>query len=238
MDLGAQFRVTREQLGLTLEDISARTKIPMQLLADFEMNDLARWPKHRVYQVGFLRAYAMEVGLNAEQVVALFVAARLEQRTEICVTKPKPTEPARGRFVLGAATVAICLSATLLVVFSHQVRPGDRTLSLPTPPAHATSDIRLEAGRTEDTPGAALRDVPADSEVEGELLIHSIPTNAWVVVNGLGRGRTPTRIQYLPVGSYTIRLLRDSYQSEEQRVTLTPDRPARTVRIILHELAP
>lgn len=240
MDLGFHFRVTREQLGLTLEDVSTRTKIPRRLLADLEMNDLARWPKHRIYQIGFLRAYATEVGLNAEQVVAQFVAVCPEQRTEIRAPKPEPTKPAARRFVLGAATVAICLFVGLLMVFPQQVRPGDTAGSLPNLPARAPKDIRLEPRGTEAASGAAAlstRDVPADSEVEGELLIQSTPGDARVVVNGIGRGRTPARIQYLPAGSYTIRLVRDGYQSEEQRVRLTLERPARTVRMTLRELA-
>lgn len=241
MDLGSHFRVSREQLGLTLEDVSTRTKIPRRLLADLEMNDIARWPKHRIYQVGFLRAYAIEVGLNTEHVVAQFVAAWPEQRAEISAMKPEPepTKPAPRRFVLGAATVAICLFLILLIVFPQQIRPGDTAVSLPTPPPRAGSDIRLDPRGTEATSGAAAlstRDVPGDSEVEGELLIRSTPTDAWVVVNGIGRGRTPAQIQYLPVGSYTIRLVRDGYQSEEQRVTLTPERSARSIRMILREL--
>lgn len=240
MDLGSHLRVTREQHGLTLEDVAARTKISRQLLADFERNDIARWPKHRIYRVGFLRAYAAEVGLNAEQVVAQFVATWPEQRPEVSVTKhaTEPADPAPRRVVLGAVTVIAWLLVTLLIYVPQQDRANDTAVSVPNPPP-AASDIRLNPGSTETTSGAAVLSTlqPTGSEIEGELLIDSNPTGAWVVVNGIGRGRTPARIQYLAAGSYTIRLVHDGYQSGEQRVRLTSEWPVRSVRMILREVA-
>lgn len=239
MDLGSHFRVARERLGLTLEDVATRTKIPRRLLADLELNDLARWPKHRIYQVGFLRAYATEVGLHAEHLVTQLVAAWPEPCAEPSEVKrePEPAKQAPRRLVLGAATVAISLTAILFTVLQQNVRPDARAVSSSNT-LRAGRDIRLGSAGTKPTSGAVVRsigDVSAESEVEGELMIQSTPTDAWVVVNGIGRGRTPVRVQYLPVGSYTIRILHDGYQSHEQRVTVTPQRPARTVKMILRE---
>jgi transcriptional regulator with XRE-family HTH domain len=242
MDLGSQLRVTREQRGLTLEEVCARTKIPRRLLADLEMDDIASWPKQRIYQVGFLRAYASEVGLNAEQVVAQFVASCPEHRAESSVTTRERglIEPAPPKVVLGAATVIACLFVAFFIRIPTPDGAADPGVSLPKPLPHATSGVQLERRYTEATIGAAeltAADVPTDSEVEGQLLIDSNPSDAWVVVNGIGRGRTPARIQYLPAGSYTIRLVRAGYRSSEQRVTLTSERPERSLRITLRELA-
>lgn len=242
MDLGSYLRVAREELGLTLEDLSARTKIPRRLLVDLEKNDIARWPKHRVYQLGFLRAYAAEVGLDAEQVVGRFFASCPPPRAEVSVGKHErePSEPAPRRFVLGAATALAGLVVALIIHAPPPDRASDTAAASPDTPHPAARDIRLEPGRPEATSGAAALSLPdesADSEVEGELLIDSNPSAAWVVVNGIGRGRTPARIKYLPAGPYVIRLLRDGYQSREQRVTLTSERPVRSMRILLPELA-
>lgn len=249
MDLGSHLRVTRERRGLTLEDVCARTKIPRRLLADLEMNDIARWPKHRVYQVGFLRAYATEVGLNAEQVVAGFVASSPGQRAESSVTKRERrlTELAPPRVVLGAATVIACLFVAFFIRVPAPDRAADPGVSFPEPLPRAASGIQLEAnteaatGAAElspaDVPTDAEVDVLTDAEVEGQLLIDSDPSDAWVVVNGIGRGRTPARIQHLPAGPYTIRLVRAGYRSSEQRVALTSERPERSLRITLRELA-
>jgi hypothetical protein len=45
-------------------------------------------------------------------------------------------------------------------------------------------------------------------------------------------------VQFLPLGSYTIRLVRTGYESQEQRVTLTATRPVRTLKIVLQESLP
>jgi hypothetical protein len=74
--------------------------------------------------------------------------------------------------------------------------------------------------------------------VEGELVIESEPPGATVVVNNIGRGRTPARVQYLPLGSHTIRLVLAGYESQEQIVTLTSTRPLRTVSVVLNERIP
>lgn len=241
MDLGSQLRVTREQRGLTLEDVSARTKIPRRLLADLERNDVAHWPKQRIYQIGFVRAYATEVGLNAEQAVARFVASCPEQSTEASVTKhePEPTARPTRKVWLGAAAVVACLC----VIFFISIPPPDRAASpgvlLPDAAPHAASDAPLEPGYREATTGTVGLTTPdesADSEIEGELLIESNPSDAWVVVNGIGRGRTPARIQHLPAGSYTIRLVRAGYRSSDETVTLGPEQPGRSLRITLREL--
>ena len=70
-------------------------------------------------------------------------------------------------------------------------------------------------------------------DVEGELLIESEPAGTHVVVNGIGRGTTPIRLRYLPIGSYTIRLVRAGYQSQEVSATLTNERPVRSLSIAL-----
>jgi cytoskeletal protein RodZ len=240
MDLGSHLRVAREELGLTLEDLSARTKIPRRLLVDLEKNDIARWPKHRVYQVGFLRAYAAEVGLDAEQVVGRFFASCPEPRAEVSVSRQEPGlgGPAPRRFVLGAAIALAWLLVTFIIQALPQDRAGDTVAASPNTPPPAASDVRLEPGRTAARSEAAVLsplEMSAEPEVEGELLIDSNPSAAWVVVNGIGRGRTPARIRYLPAGSHVIRLLRDGYQSHEQRVTLSSERPVRSLRIILRE---
>src|SRR4051812_25909822 len=40
------------------------------------------------------------------------------------------------------------------------------------------------------------------TNVEGTLIVTSDPPTATVTVNGIGRGQTPARIKYLPLGSY------------------------------------
>lgn len=74
-------------------------------------------------------------------------------------------------------------------------------------------------------------------EIEGELWIVSTPPEAFVAVNGIGRGKTPVRVRYLPLGSYTIRAVHPGYKSVETRVKLSPEQPNRTVSVVLRDAA-
>ena len=56
-------RRAREDAGLSLEDLARRTKIPHARLADIESADVPRLPA-AVYTRGFVKAYAVEVGLS------------------------------------------------------------------------------------------------------------------------------------------------------------------------------
>jgi cytoskeleton protein RodZ len=72
MNFGAYIKTARQERHLTVDQISAETKIKRSLLADLEANDLTRWPKHRIYRHGHIRSYAKKVGLNPSELIAHF----------------------------------------------------------------------------------------------------------------------------------------------------------------------
>jgi cytoskeletal protein RodZ len=63
-DLGQDLRLARERAGLSLQGLSARTKIREGLLNAIEHDDFGPLPAG-LHTRGFLRAYAKEVGLEA-----------------------------------------------------------------------------------------------------------------------------------------------------------------------------
>lgn len=65
-DIGSRLRQAREKRGLTLRDIATTTKISMTALAAIEHNDFARLPAG-VFRRAYVRAFAAEVGLNADE---------------------------------------------------------------------------------------------------------------------------------------------------------------------------
>jgi len=73
--------------------------------------------------------------------------------------------------------------------------------------------------------------------VEGELMITSTPTGATVLVNGINRGVTPVRVQFLPPGSYTIRLIYRGHASVNERATISPSRLNVQISATLEPLA-
>jgi Helix-turn-helix domain len=68
---GPVLRASRERRGITLAQIAAETKLGIELWADLEDNNLARWPT-RIYARSHVRDYALRVGLDAEDVVNEF----------------------------------------------------------------------------------------------------------------------------------------------------------------------
>ena len=62
---GLTLRTHREQLGITLSDIAANTKISAALLSALERGDLSRWPKG-IFRRSFVREYLVAVGLSPE----------------------------------------------------------------------------------------------------------------------------------------------------------------------------
>lgn len=237
-DFGSYLRTAREERQLTLDALATCTKIKRQLLADLEANNLARWPKHRVYRHGFLRAYAVAVRLDPDDLIAEFEREFPDDPTlhSAQQSKPQATAPSPERVTSVGAIIAV--SSGLLLALALQLLNGheDRGLILAkdsTSALRSPADIRLAAETM--SPSTSVADTPA--EIERELLIISDPSDASVTVNGIGRGRTPARVQYLPLGSYTIRLVRSGCESRERVVTLTAEQPVRTVRFALRQAA-
>ena len=61
----------REGRGITLEQISERTKIAVALLVALERGDCSRWPAG-IYSRAYIREYAQAIGLDRDEVAARF----------------------------------------------------------------------------------------------------------------------------------------------------------------------
>jgi cytoskeletal protein RodZ len=70
-DLGARLKEAREQRGVPLKTIATRTKISVAALEALERNDFSRLPGG-IFGRAFVRAYALEIGLDPETTVADF----------------------------------------------------------------------------------------------------------------------------------------------------------------------
>ena len=71
-DFGARLREARERRGLSLRVIADATKISVRALEALERNDISRLPGG-IFSRSFVRAYALEVGLDPEQTIAEFI---------------------------------------------------------------------------------------------------------------------------------------------------------------------
>lgn len=71
-DVGAMLREARERRGLTLRQVAATTRISVANLEALEQGNLKRLPGG-IFTRAFVRSYALEVGLDGEEMVRLFV---------------------------------------------------------------------------------------------------------------------------------------------------------------------
>jgi cytoskeletal protein RodZ len=71
MNIGSELAQARERCGLSLVELSRRTKIRVATLRAIERDDIDALPGG-IYTRGFLRAYASEVGCDAEAIVARY----------------------------------------------------------------------------------------------------------------------------------------------------------------------
>lgn len=72
-DFGTRLRAARERRGITLRQIAGATKISVGVLEALERNDISRLPGG-IFGRGFVRSYAIEVGLDPEATIQEFVA--------------------------------------------------------------------------------------------------------------------------------------------------------------------
>jgi len=246
MSVGSYLRNARERRRLTLADISQQTNIKLELLIDLENNDLSRWPKQRVYRHGHLHAYARALGLDPAAVLARFDDEFGDPHP--VAFHGRPRKPARPMpFALVRHAVLLASVAILIGAVMQMPERRSTAVAVPQPVAVAPPIPVNEAGAPESllsppaTPTGAVADAPQidefeeEFEIEGELRITSRPARAHVTVNGIGRGSTPLRVRYLPLGSYTVRVIHPGYKIRETRVTLRPEQPTRTVRVVLRD---
>ena len=72
-DFGRSLREARERRGVSLRQIANSTKIGMGALEALERNDVSRLPGG-IFTRGFVRSYAVEVGLDPEATIQEFIA--------------------------------------------------------------------------------------------------------------------------------------------------------------------
>jgi cytoskeletal protein RodZ len=180
MDLGDTLRRAREQRGLTLDELSLRTKISPRFLHALEHNDFTALPGG-LFTRGFLRAYAREVGLDPVAIVGEYVVQ----------AAPPPAEPAperrsagpladdRSRLLANAAFGLAALAVGFYLWLGVSRTPPDAPVG--TPAESVTGTGGSEAAEPAAT-SAASADLPspvAMSSTGLEIVVH--PTgDCWV----------------------------------------------------------
>jgi hypothetical protein len=86
-------------------------------------------------------------------------------------------------------------------------------------------------------PSPPMPDVARAAQADAGLLIHSTPAGATVTIDGIERGVTPVAVRGLDLGTRRVGVNRAGYHSAERLVTLTAERPSRTLDVDLVAVA-
>ena len=125
----------REEAGLDLEYISMKTRIGKKMLESIENEDFAKLPEP-VYVKGFIRAYAMVIGIDADSVIHNYLEST-RNYIGIRQSTTEFTKKRRGafwpRFIMGAAVMAALIAIVALAVSFYQDRFRSETIELAEP---------------------------------------------------------------------------------------------------------
>jgi transcriptional regulator with XRE-family HTH domain len=168
--IGARLKSARENQGMSLDDVAAKTRVPIRHLMHMENGDWDELPAP-TYSVGFARAYATAVGLNAAEIGS-------ELRAQLVGTKPMPTpsyyEPADPARVPPRSLVMIVGGLIILLVAAYFIWRSTAVGSEDVAPVAQT-----------ETPPAVAPPGPAPAPAAGSVVLTAI-SDVWLRVYEAG----------------------------------------------------
>jgi hypothetical protein len=174
--VGDKLRMAREQAGMTLDQLTAETRIPQRHLQLMEAGDWNALPA-RTYATGFARTYAKAVGLDPKATVQ-------EVREELAASDPaeryrgagfEPGDPAR---IPSRGLALLSLLAVLLLIvggFAYY----SRVLSPGSGPGSLLEEQRL-AQQAASAPRAAVARPGSRVQPGGPVVFTSLEDGVWV----------------------------------------------------------
>jgi transcriptional regulator with XRE-family HTH domain len=143
--IGDQLRAAREGLGLTLADLSRRTRIKPALLEALERGEVEKLPRGP-FRRGFARAYAREVGLEPERLLRNF-QSELTPPAAAPTPSPDDVQLSSSTFTYRLAVCAVIVAAAVAVP-RWMAGAGDAAVEGPALAAVGTAGVqRVDSGQ-------------------------------------------------------------------------------------------
>jgi cytoskeletal protein RodZ len=192
LTFGEELRRERLIRDVSLEEISAATKISVRLLTALEKSDVAKLPAP-VFTRGFIRAYSRHLGLDTEEMVNAYLA-------DVAPDRGKEATPRRGRLRSrflrgrrGAAGSIVAFVAAILLIAGLIIRPERRSApqraAAPRPAAPVTFKNVAVSPLPAPAPAAVSVPAPPDSApaVAGVTLVLEFDQDSWTEVTADGQ---------------------------------------------------
>jgi cytoskeletal protein RodZ len=140
--VGEFLRSAREQRGISREELSRATRIPVSAVERIEASRFDDLPGE-VFTRGFLRAYARAVAVSADDVLARYTSSRRVAEVVPLPLSGAPQRPSTRRFGVAIAFVLLLILFTLgiSVILKPRRREAPKELSQAAQP-------QLVAGRS------------------------------------------------------------------------------------------
>jgi cytoskeletal protein RodZ len=190
-DFGGKLRQARERRGISLRQIAASTKISAAALEALERNDISKLPGG-IFSRAFVRAYAVEVGLDPDETVKEFLD-RFNQEpaptAESATTVPQEETDFENKQKMAALALKIAIVGIpliLLIVYLTFFR-NRSAVQAEGEPASATT-APLPADTAAPSAPAAAVEATAPSPAPGQIRLEIHPTaECWVALTVDGK---------------------------------------------------
>jgi cytoskeleton protein RodZ len=138
VEVGHQLSEARQRRNLTLADISRTTKIPVHLLDAIERNDESHLPQ-QFFRRAFVRAYAKEVGMNADALL---------DREDIADTTPVKVHTLRSNAVVEESgsprsVFFVALAAACMIYYGYTLQQTPGSAPHSTAAAYAAENVSV-----------------------------------------------------------------------------------------------
>ena len=168
--IGQRLAGARTDLGMSLDDIAAATRIPKRHLATIEADSIEGLPA-LPYALGFVRSFARHVGLDAELAAAEY-RARLNAEPTRRMVAPEPYEPADPARVPPKWLAILALMVALVIaggyaLWRNSESDGARVAATASdlPPASETGGPATSAATTPPSAAGGVVTVTATAPV-------------------------------------------------------------------------
>lgn len=192
-DFGGKLRQARERRGISLRQIAASTKIAAAALEALERNDISKLPGG-IFSRAFVRAYAVEVGLDPDDTVKEFLD-RFNQEppptAESAIAVPQEETDFENKQKIAALALKIAvvgIPLIVLILYLTFFRNRSAVQAEGEPASGTTSPAQADTAAPAAQASAPVVEATPSPAIPGQLKLEIYPTaECWVALTVDGK---------------------------------------------------